>query len=230
MMCFVILLCYYHPPAVTLALPWAAARRRMLLFPPETRALWDLVAGLRLLVGVLLSGVPLPLSLSRSPLSLSRTPEGGIASNICSMLENPGAQIEADLVFRRSEFSAIFLAYPVTIACVTSLHPVLFTYSPPSTVFDESDLTGRCFAASSALAHTRTRELPPLCPFHEKRHLRTWFPDRTSLRDRLPRLSATPMLRIREKSGEISSDTPRWTQHHGYCREEESPLDSINEV
>lgn len=87
----------------SLSLPWAAARRRMLLFPPETRALWDLVAGLRLLVGVLLSGVPLPLSLS-----LSRAPEGGIASNICSMLENPGAQIEADLVFRRSEFS-IFL-------------------------------------------------------------------------------------------------------------------------
>jgi len=114
-------------PAVTLSLPWAAARRRMLLFPPETRALWDLVAGLRLLVGVLLSGVPLPLSLSRSPLSLSRTPEGGIASNICSMLENPGAQIEADLVFRRSEFSAIFLAYPVTIACVTSSSIHLFT-------------------------------------------------------------------------------------------------------
>lgn len=83
----------------------------MLLFPPETRALWDLVAGLRLLVGVLLSGVPLPLSLSRSPLSLSRTPEGGIASNICSMLENPGAQIEADLVFRRKESSAILLSY-----------------------------------------------------------------------------------------------------------------------
>lgn len=79
----------------------------MLLFPPETRALWDLVAGLRLLVGVLLSGVPLPLSLSRSPLSLSRAPEGGIASNICSILENPGAQIEADLVFQRSESSAI---------------------------------------------------------------------------------------------------------------------------
>lgn len=83
----------------------------MLLFPPETRALWDLVAGLRLLVGVLLSGVPLPLSLSRSPLSLSRIPEGGIASNICSMLENPGAQIEADLVFRRKESSAILSSF-----------------------------------------------------------------------------------------------------------------------
>lgn len=79
----------------------------MLLFPPETRALWDLVAGLRLLVGVLLSGVPLPLS--RSP--LSRAPEGGTASNICSMLENPGAQIEADLFFRRKESSAILLSY-----------------------------------------------------------------------------------------------------------------------
>lgn len=77
----------------------------MLLFPPETRALWDLVAGLRLLVGVLLSGVPLPLSLSRS-----RTPEGGIDSNICSILENPGAQIEADLVFQRSEPSAILFS------------------------------------------------------------------------------------------------------------------------
>lgn len=78
----------------------------MLLFAPETRALWDLVAGLRFLVGVLLSGVPLPLS--RSPRSLSRAaPEGGIASNICSMLENPGAQIDADLVFRRGESSAI---------------------------------------------------------------------------------------------------------------------------
>lgn len=81
----------------------------MLLFPPETRALCDLVAGLRLLVGVLPSGVPLPLSLSRSPRSLSRAPEGGIASSICSMLENPGAQIDADLVFRRSELSAILL-------------------------------------------------------------------------------------------------------------------------
>lgn len=91
-------------------LPWAAARRRMLLFAPETRALWDLVAGLRLLVGVLPSGVPLPLSFSLSTLSLSLAPEGGIASNICSMLENPGAQIEADLVFRRRELSDIFPA------------------------------------------------------------------------------------------------------------------------
>lgn len=79
----------------------------MLLLPPETRALWDLVAGLRLLVGVLLSGVPLPLSLSRSPFSLSRMPDGGIPSNICSILENPGAQIEAERVFRRNELSAI---------------------------------------------------------------------------------------------------------------------------
>lgn len=82
----------------------------MLLFAPETRALWDLVAGLRLLVGVLPSGVPLPLSFSLSTLSLSLAPEGGIASNICSMLENPGAQIEADLVFRRRELSDIFPA------------------------------------------------------------------------------------------------------------------------
>lgn len=93
----------------------------MLLFPPETRALWDLVAGLRLLVGVLLSGVPLPLSLSRSPLSLSRAPDGGITSNICSMLENPGAQIEADLVFRRGESSAMFLNYSPQL-CVPLLY------------------------------------------------------------------------------------------------------------
>lgn len=97
-------------------LPWAAARRRMLLFAPETRALWDLVAGLRLLVGVLPSGVPLPLSFSLSTLSLSLAPEGGIASNICSMLENPGAQIEADLVFRRRELSDILRAIPSTIS------------------------------------------------------------------------------------------------------------------
>lgn len=98
----------------------------MLLFPPETRALWDLVAGLRLLVGVLLSGVPLPLSLSRSPLSLSRIPEGGIDSNICSMLENPGAQIEADLVFRRKESSAILLSYD-TATVPPFLKPLITT-------------------------------------------------------------------------------------------------------
>lgn len=93
-------------------LPWAAARRRTLLLP-ETRALWDLVAGRRLLVGVLLSGVPLPLSpLSRSP--LSRMPDGGMPSNICSMLENPGAQIEAERVFRRNEPSAIYCFYCIT--------------------------------------------------------------------------------------------------------------------
>lgn len=95
---------------IIISLPWTAARRRVLLFALETRALWDLVAGLRLLVGVLLSGVPLPLSFSLSILSLSLAPEGGIASNICSMLENPGAQIDADLVFLRSECSAILLA------------------------------------------------------------------------------------------------------------------------
>lgn len=99
----------------------------MLLFPPETRALWDLVAGLRLLVGVLPSGVPLPLSLSRSPLSLSRAPEGGIASNICSILENPGAQIEADLVFRRSEFS-IFSKLLFLLLKVTDYDPEIWSY------------------------------------------------------------------------------------------------------
>lgn len=86
------------------ALPCAAALRRMLLLPPETLALWDLVAGLRRLVGVLLSGVP-PL-LSRS---LSLTPEGGIAPNICSIEEKPGAHIEADLVFRRRGISSLIV-------------------------------------------------------------------------------------------------------------------------
>lgn len=75
--------------------PCAAALRRILLFPPETLALCDLVAGRRFLVGVLLSGVP-PLPLSRS---FSFTPEGGMPPSICSMLEKPGAHMDADLVF-----------------------------------------------------------------------------------------------------------------------------------
>jgi len=87
----------------------------------------------------------------------------------------------------------------------------------------------RCFFSSRA--HPALASSPPLSLSRETSppHVISRSSE-TSLRDRLPRLSATPMLRIREKSGEISSDPPRWTQHHGYCREEESPLDSINEV
>lgn len=101
----------------------------MLLFALETRALWDLVAGLRLLVGVLLSGVPLPLSFSLSILSLSLAPEGGIASNICSMLEKPGAQIEADLVFRRSEVSDIFASLRSPILLLLHYSPTISDFS-----------------------------------------------------------------------------------------------------
>lgn len=101
----------------------------MLLFALETRALWDLVAGLRLLVGVLLSGVPLPLSFSLSILSLSLAPEGGIASNICSMLEKPGAQIEADLVFRRSEISDIFASLRSPILLLLHYSPTISDFS-----------------------------------------------------------------------------------------------------
>lgn len=76
----------------------------MLLLAPVTLALWDLVAGLLLVrVGVLLlSGVALPplsfLAPARIRFSL---PGGGIpaALSICSMLELPGAHIDADLVF-----------------------------------------------------------------------------------------------------------------------------------
>ena len=86
-------------------LPCCAALLLMLLLAPVTLALWDLVAGLRLLVGVLLlSGVALPLSfftLPRSLGSLGSLPSGGMPLSICSMLEEPGAHIEAERVLRR---------------------------------------------------------------------------------------------------------------------------------
>jgi hypothetical protein len=76
----------------------------MLLLAPDTRALWDLVAGLLLLVGVLLlSGVALPLSFFAALAILdslvSLPARGGIALSICSMLEEPGAHIDAERVF-----------------------------------------------------------------------------------------------------------------------------------
>ena len=122
-------------------LPWAAARRRILLFALETRALWDLVAGLRLLVGVLPSGVPLPLSFSLSALSLA--PEGGIASNICSILENPGAQIEADLVFRRREFSDIFPTLSVYRSSTLTTPPTISGFSEKPRYLSPTEFTDR---------------------------------------------------------------------------------------